>query len=657
VGADSLSTHGLSAGRQVVTAGVVGLVLLVGFYVLALGIVVAALAGPLWMMATFEWWPYQVLLVGIVVAVIVARAIVATVRRPPLDTDGVELTRSEQPALWGCVDEIAARVGVRGPDEIRLLNGTVVAVAEDSLLLGLRPGRRQLLVGAAVFRTLTLDEFHAVIGHELGHYAHGDTRLGALHGRSAIALDRVMSDLGYGSLLGRLFGLYQQVFLRATLPARRRQELAADRIAASVSNPDAAAQALRRHVAASVAYEVLFSDYLWPMWRRDAQPDNLYEGFSHLLAATPEHPALRSHVEQELRRPPEPFDSHPSVAQRIAALRSEAGADPWQPGAPDSRQLVIRADQLEQSLTRELTRTTLGRDAAPLRWDDYAREVLVAELQDAVHDLFATAAWLDGAESIDLGGFLGILTGDRADELVELMAGGLPDGDGEELVRDMAVAAIGVALVDTGQAEWQLSWTGRRLLVDDTGRTIDLSAWLPEDLSTVASVLTEHVDATLVNWVALRPPAVADHTGPAVVFDTVQYAWRAFDLIVYSDALVLARARLGLLEGVGAHLMRATGGWARVGYDPTERIQRIATTAREDIVRDHRRNREVKTADIADLRLRARPSGWRLDIRLRNGSRLKVVSDSGQHDKTFTKLVLEDVLSVPVKATDRTFWG
>lgn len=68
-------------------------------------------------------------------------------------------------------------------------------VYQDSRLLGLRPGRMVLGIGAGLLAILRVDELRAVLGHELGHLGGGDTRYGPVVYRVKESIQRTIAQL------------------------------------------------------------------------------------------------------------------------------------------------------------------------------------------------------------------------------------------------------------------------------------------------------------------------------------------------------------------------------------------------------------------------------------------------------------------------------
>ncbi|MEX0168098.1 M48 family metalloprotease [Streptomyces sp. LMG1-1-1.1] len=140
------------------------------------GVTVALLAGGLWLLVAR--WGHGLLpaLGGLLIALaVVLRPRFAKLAR--LSGDLPVLRRQDAPRLFALLDEIAEHVGTTG---VR-----VVVIGADANASVTTYGIRQhrvLRLGLGLWRILSPQERIAVLGHEFGHYAHGDTRRGLLVG-------------------------------------------------------------------------------------------------------------------------------------------------------------------------------------------------------------------------------------------------------------------------------------------------------------------------------------------------------------------------------------------------------------------------------------------------------------------------------------------
>ncbi|ROQ66548.1 Zn-dependent protease with chaperone function [Streptomyces sp. 840.1] len=104
-------------------------------------------------------------------------------RFPRLPEDEQVLYRADAPELFALIDEVARTVGTTGVH-------AVVVDAEANATVstyGLRR-RRVLTIGLGLWEVLDTGQRIALLGHELGHYANGDTRQGVVLGNALQSL-------------------------------------------------------------------------------------------------------------------------------------------------------------------------------------------------------------------------------------------------------------------------------------------------------------------------------------------------------------------------------------------------------------------------------------------------------------------------------------
>lgn len=139
-------------------------------------------------------------------------------------------------------------------------------------------------LGLPLLHMLTVDQLRGVIGHELGHYAGGDTRVSALVHRAGATVARTSEHLGPQTWLGRLFAAYARLYARVSLRVRRRQELRADAGSVRAVGREAHVQALVEVRAAAAAWDFFVSRYVVPLWQAGLAPQDVYAGYRRLLA-------------------------------------------------------------------------------------------------------------------------------------------------------------------------------------------------------------------------------------------------------------------------------------------------------------------------------------------------------------------------------------
>jgi len=310
--------------------------LTIGFYALAL-----TMAGGLVAVAILPWalggggnlW---VTLTGLVLGVSILIAIFP--RRDRFHPPGVRLTDAEQPRLMRLIDEEARACGERAPDEVYATLEVNAAVLEA----GRR--RRVMIVGLPLLQLVTERGLRGVVAHEFGHYAGGDTRLGPWIYRTREAIVRTVTHLsddggeeGWTQRAVRLpFIWYGKAFLRITNAISRRQEFAADALAAQRAGRDVHVETLRRIHAYAPAFDAYWMNEVVPVLDAGRRPP-IGEGFTAFIHSNAVERAATEHLERELTEVvTDPYDSHPSLAERVAAVQDcPAGAPDDSPPADE----------------------------------------------------------------------------------------------------------------------------------------------------------------------------------------------------------------------------------------------------------------------------------------------------------------------------------
>src|SRR5436190_15801870 len=84
----------------------------------------------------------------------------------------LEIKRAEQPRLFEDLDRLADRAGAPRPHRVFVSARVNAAVFYDLSVLNLLfPSRKNLEIGLGLVNALSLGELHAVLSHELGHFA------------------------------------------------------------------------------------------------------------------------------------------------------------------------------------------------------------------------------------------------------------------------------------------------------------------------------------------------------------------------------------------------------------------------------------------------------------------------------------------------------
>jgi Zn-dependent protease with chaperone function len=261
--------------------------------------------------------------------------------RDPDNDFGPILRRLDAPGLFEEVAEVARRLGVRPPEEVRLafLPCCGVVAWRDS---------RALLLGLPLLHVLTLAELRAVLAHELSHLANGDATWSAGALRFVERLGQALDDPD-----GRAWGplrLWAQVCrgLAASWigPIARGQEARADRASAALAGGRASASALIK----VALVQPLFRELLAHQGPELFEGSNLYAIFRAFWARLPE-PLLETMRLQLLTIDPGGADSpHPPLPERVAMVQAFSDRPDVPSGNLAAISLVGDPEWMEQML-------------------------------------------------------------------------------------------------------------------------------------------------------------------------------------------------------------------------------------------------------------------------------------------------------------------
>ena len=420
---------------------VISLVLMVGFYVLAL----AMALGVLWL--PYAEWRYanrvDGRLVGfsLVGAFLILQSIVP--RRDTFVAPGPRLSEEQQPKLFEQLRGVAASAEQEMPSEVYLVADVNAWVSQRGGLMGLG-ARRIMGVGLPLLQAVSVPQLRAILAHEFGHYFGGDVKLGPLVYRTREALVRTVVTLHeHSTLLKKPFEWYAALFFRVTHGVSRHQELQADALAARVAGASALASGLRKVHGAALAFEPYWAQEVTPVLEAGYRPP-LAAGFSRFLDQPDITGKVQEAVEADAREgKADPYDTHPSLRDRLQALGSPEASD-----APDALPAIALLDgvpELERELLAPAAASREG-GLAPLEWEQVGPAVYVPQWERILKECGAALAGLDAA-SLATADWPAL--GRAAARALDGSAPADPSGD-ERFAQYLVGAAVGLSLVRRG---------------------------------------------------------------------------------------------------------------------------------------------------------------------------------------------------------------
>jgi Zn-dependent protease with chaperone function len=289
---------------------------------------------------------------------------------------GPRLTAAAHPQLFRVLEEVAAATGQAMPAEVYALPEMNAWVAQRGGVLGIG-SRRVMGLGLPLMQVLSVDEFRAVVAHEFGHYHGGDTALGPWIYRTRAAIERTLIGMSnHSAVTMKPFEWYLKMYVRVTHAISRRQEFVADALAARVAGVQNVASGLRAVHAVGAAFDPFWFSEVVPALERGYRPP-LADGFRRFLAAPGVASAVDEGLERELREGKvDPYDTHPPLRERIAALR---GFTPTAPSGSSVPALTLLSDvaAVEDALLRSVLANVPGGPKAlrPIAWERMLEEV------------------------------------------------------------------------------------------------------------------------------------------------------------------------------------------------------------------------------------------------------------------------------------------
>ncbi|HAB17703.1 MAG TPA: M48 family metallopeptidase [Verrucomicrobiota bacterium] len=361
------------AGRALMAVG-----LMVGFYLLAAAIVAVLFYLPYAEYVYLHRLHLKIALLCVVGGIVIAWAVLPRVDR--FEAPGPRLTAESQPRLFEQLNQVAHATGQEMPAEVYAVGDINAWVAQRGGLMGFG-SRRVMGLGLPLLQQLTVSQFRAVLAHEFGHYFGGDTRLGPWVYKTRAAIGRTVQSLtdtgGGGSLLQIPFALYGRMFMRVTQSVSRQQEFSADALAARTVGARPLIEGLRVVHQTAPAFSAYWQHEVMPVIAAGYQPP-VNEGFQRFTGSPKVVDAMAEGLAKELSEgTSDPFDSHPALRERIAALEQlPAGEIPA--NDPTAISLLDGAAEVESELLRQALSGVSG-DFKQVAWEAVGESVYVPQ--------------------------------------------------------------------------------------------------------------------------------------------------------------------------------------------------------------------------------------------------------------------------------------
>jgi len=383
----------------------IAVVLLVGFYVLAI-----AIAAVLAYIPYAEWNYAHRLHIKLTLGCIAGAAIILWSIVPRIDrfvAPGPELRPDRHPEMFKAIREVAERTKQDPPTSVYIDPEMNAWVAQRGGVMGIGSSR-VMGIGLPLLQVTTTSQFKAILAHEFGHYDGGDTSLGPWIYKTRQTIGRTLENLGDDSWLQKPFRWYGNLFLRITHAISRQQEYNADRLSARVYGRDAAVGGLKAVYGHTSSFQRYWYNEVAPVLDAGRKPP-LAEGFQRFVAAPLTAAAFSAALEEELKgREADPYDTHPSLVERMEALSSLSARKPPQ-SDPSAVALLRDVPSLEAEMLTHLAGEGNTADLKPIHWDAVGSDIYLPLWEKQVEEHAAvmqamTAGAIAGAAS-DLPAF------------------------------------------------------------------------------------------------------------------------------------------------------------------------------------------------------------------------------------------------------------
>ncbi|MGB5598695.1 MAG: M48 family metallopeptidase [Thiothrix litoralis] len=242
---------------------------------------------------------------------------------------GYELQPTDFPQLWAEVRALSQQLATPPIHSIILTPAMNAAIAQTPRLGIIGPYHNTLILGLELLLALSPSQTRAVLAHELAHLSGNHSKFAGWIYRVRQSWTQVSQAFqqtnAWGTgLIRRFLNWYAPYFAGYSYVLARDNEYEADALAGKLTSPDTAASAL---VAVHV-YDAFTGEQFWkPFYRKahtQAHADQAtYSQLQQFYQQPqPQHEAFKRHLHTVLTRKTDPADTHPSLMERLKALKA-----------------------------------------------------------------------------------------------------------------------------------------------------------------------------------------------------------------------------------------------------------------------------------------------------------------------------------------------
>ncbi len=364
----SMANSSTFLGRIVLALG-----LMVGFYVLAIGLAALLILIPVAELVFANRIHIKLAILMVIGGLMILWSILP--RWDRFVAPGPRINENDQPELFQELRGVAQQTNQEMPSEVYALPEMNAWVTSRGGLMGLG-SRRVMGIGLPLMQVLSKQQFRGVLAHEFGHYYSGDTKLGPWLYVTRSAIIRTVSNLAANgsSLLMKPFEWYMYLFLWLTQKVSRHQEFTADALAAKTVGPKPIAGALKVIHSQAALFQVYWENEFAPILQGGYQAP-MAKGFQAFVGKTGD--AVNELLTQAMNQTKtDIFDTHPVLKERLDAIAQVQGPEPLR-NDPPAIEMIRGLEKLELDMIASLAKSLGEKTPTPIAWEDVGERVTV----------------------------------------------------------------------------------------------------------------------------------------------------------------------------------------------------------------------------------------------------------------------------------------
>jgi Zn-dependent protease with chaperone function len=262
---------------------------------------------------------FVIAIMAIIAVAVIIKAIFARLHQN-FAVEGTVVDRQHSPKLWQHIDALCDKVGTHKPDQIVLGIDDNFFVTEQPVIVDDKTYTgRTLFASLSLLKQLNGREADAVMAHELAHFSGNDTTYGKKISPLLSRYDNFLNATYTGGITLPVYYFmlcFRGLFELSLRKLSRQREFRADKIAADIASPGGISGALLR-IAAYSKYRNGVEKTLFEQEQALETANiagQIESGFPKYAQAFAGEKDL--HEVQTVH----PFDSHPSLAERLEAV-------------------------------------------------------------------------------------------------------------------------------------------------------------------------------------------------------------------------------------------------------------------------------------------------------------------------------------------------